>query len=153
MMKILFVINSNEDFYGPIGTMLLSAMAKKEGHETDLLVLSNENIFDKIESFMPKVIACSSHTGEHRIYSRINKEVKSRYPDLFTIIGGPHATFFPEDLDGAGFDAICIGEGEYAMFEFCNRFDKNENLKDIQNLNILPYFAKYWLLENIKKLS
>jgi len=26
-------------------------------------------------------------------------------------------------------------------------------LKDIQNLNILPYFAKYWLLENIKKLS
>ena len=136
MMKILFVINSNEDFYGPIGTMLLSAMAKKEGHETDLLVLSNENIFDKIESFMPKVIACSSHTGEHRIYSRINKEVKSRYPDLFTIIGGPHATFFPEDLDGAGFDAICIGEGEYAFVEFLNTVERGDDFSDIENIMI-----------------
>jgi radical SAM superfamily enzyme YgiQ (UPF0313 family) len=74
--------------------------------------------FEKIERFSPQIIAYGGSTGEHKYYIPVNLKIKQKFPKIITIMGGPHATFFPEILEEANLDAVCIGEGEYAFLEF-----------------------------------
>ena len=52
---------------------------------------------------------------------------------VFSVFGGPHPTFFPEMIEKEGVDAVCIGEGEYAMLELMNRLEQGKPADDIQN--------------------
>ena len=63
-MKVLFIVQSI-DYIDSIGIMLLSALAKAEGHSTHLGILSRENIINKIQGLKPDVIAYGASTGEH----------------------------------------------------------------------------------------
>ena len=132
-MDILFAVNEI-DFSSPLGLMQISAMSKKRGDKNHLVVLSKENIFKKIEEINPKVIAYGGCTGEHKHYVKINKKIKERFKDIFTIMGGPHATFFPEVLEEAKLDAICIGEGEYAFVELLDCIEKRKDISGIENI-------------------
>ena len=96
-VRILFV-TKNLDFFVPLGLSYLSAVAKQKGHETQLAIMDREDVLEKINLWSPKVIAYSGFTGEHRYYLELNKEIKKKY-DVFTIMGGPHATFYPECLE------------------------------------------------------
>jgi radical SAM superfamily enzyme YgiQ (UPF0313 family) len=50
-------------------------------------------------------------------------------------MGGVYPTFAPEEaLANDIIDAICIGEGEQAFLEYCQKFQKNENLSEIKNI-------------------
>lgn len=133
MVKVMFVTKGGE-YFPPMGLMQISAMAKKEGHDVSLGLIKKENVTEKIEKEKPEVVAYSGSTGEHKLYFHFNHELKQRFPDLITIIGGPHATFFPErTLEKGNFDAVCIGEGDYAFPEFLSRI-KSRNFSDIENI-------------------
>lgn len=132
-MKILFVVQ-DIDFLSPLGLMQISAMAKLRGDETYLAVLSREDIFEKIQQLKPDVVAYSSTTGEHNYYARLNKIIKSRYKNIFTIMGGPHATYFQRILDEADLDAICVGEGEYAFPELLEGLEQGKDLSNLESI-------------------
>ncbi len=134
-MNILFAVQDTA-FFKPLGLMQMSAMAKQRGDKTDLVVLSKENIWDKIREYNPDVVAYTATTGEHKHYVKVNKRIKSEHKNIFTIMGGPHATFFPEILNEADLDAICIGEGEYAFVELLNRLEKKEDISGLENILI-----------------
>ena len=80
-MKILFIVK-DIDFIDPVGIMLLSSLAKKDGHETYLGILNREEIIGKINKIRPQVVAYSATTGEHKYYLAINKIIKSQFPRL-----------------------------------------------------------------------
>ncbi len=134
-MKILFIIKMI-DFIDPQGIMQLSAIAKANNHDTFLGILTRENVFKKIEKIRPQVIAYSATTGEHKYYLKINEEIKKRFPNIFTIMGGPHATFYPECIHNSSLDAICIGEGDEAFLELLQKLEKREGISDIKNIMI-----------------
>jgi radical SAM superfamily enzyme YgiQ (UPF0313 family) len=59
-----------------------------------------------------------------------------------TIVGGVHATFSPEEvISEECVDMICIGEGERALVELCEKMNGNENFSNINNI---------WVKENGK---
>lgn len=132
-MKIFFIVKTI-DFIDPQGIMQLSAIAKANGHQTFLGVLSRENIFKKIEKIKPRIIAYSASTGEHKYYLRINEEIKRRFPDMFTIMGGPHVTFYPDCIYKSTLDAICIGEGDEVFPELLEKLEHHENISDTKNI-------------------
>ncbi len=113
-MKVLFIVKT-VDFIDPLGLAELSARAKFNGHETFLGITSREDIFSKIKRIRPDVIAYSAITGEHKYYFKLNEVIKNRYKDIFTIMGGPHTTFYPGCIKDSAFDAICVGEGDEAV--------------------------------------
>jgi len=113
-MKILFVFKS-ENFLAPLGICGLSAVAREEGHEVSLGEMNTADIPETVAALRPDIIAYSSSTGEAKHYLRVNAKIKERFPGVFTIMGGPHPTFFPEVLDGSSLDAVCVGEGEGAF--------------------------------------
>ena len=95
MSKIIFITKGGE-YFPPMGIMQLSASAKKNNHEVYLGITSKENVYEKIDRIKPNIIAYSGSTGEHKLYFGLNKKIKEKYPAIITIMGGPHATFFPE---------------------------------------------------------
>lgn len=138
MVKTMFVTKGGEH-YPPMGIMQVSATAKQAGHETSLSLLSKSNVWEKIEKEKPEVIAYSSSTGEHKIYFGFNQELKARYPHIKTIMGGPHATFFPErTLIDAKLDAVCIGEGDYAFSEFLDYMGEGKDFSGLENIMTDP---------------
>jgi len=134
-MKILFVFKS-ENFIVPIGLCCISASAKAAGHETHLCELNSDNVWEKIRSVGPDVIAYSSSTGEAKHYLAVNKLIKQKYPGLFSIMGGPHPTFFNEVLGQGDLNAICVGEGERAFIELLNNLGNNLSIDNIPNIMV-----------------
>lgn len=132
----MFVTKGGE-YFPPMGIMQISATAKLAGHKTCLGVLSEENVLKKIEKEKPDVIAYSGSTGEHKLYFKFNCGLKKKYPELKTIMGGPHATFFPErTLEDARLDAVCIGEGDNAFPQFLDRVGQGRDFSDLENIMV-----------------
>jgi len=134
-MKILFIV-LDIDYIDPLGIMLVSAVAKAKGHETHLGILSREDIFKKIEEIKPDIIAYGGSTGEHKYYFSINNKIKTRFPSVFTIMGGPHATFFPESINETRLDAMCVGEGEGPFAELLDGLTQKRDISRIQNIYV-----------------
>lgn len=132
-MRILFVLQGS-DFWNPLGLMHIAAIAKKRGDETDVAIFPEEDIFSKIGCFKPDMIAYGSSSHEHKEYLKINRIVKSKYPKIFTIMGGSHPTFFQDVLDNGNLDAICVGEGESPFLELLNKLDKKEDISCMKNI-------------------
>jgi len=125
-MKVLFVTKPFK--IEPLGIMYLSSSAKKENHKVDI-VLTSENLEDKIREYKPDILAYSVLTGDQRFYSDLNKKIK-KINNSLSIFGGPHPTFFPEFINEEGIDIICRGEGENAFADFLNNPD-NEKISNL----------------------
>ena len=133
-MKVLFIIKDVE-YIDPMGIMLLSALAKERGDDTYLNVLTENNLKESLKAIRPHVVAYSAKTGEHKYYLEANKVVKDVLPDAFTVIGGPHATFFPDTVLDSNFDGLCVGEGDFAWPELLDALDgKGGSVNEIQNI-------------------
>lgn len=150
-MKILFIfsVESPLSIEKPLGSPIfiqfgisyLSSLLKQHNHDTKLLILSrsfgNKNydiVRKKIEIIKPDIIGFYSVATQYKLISSISKFIKLNYPEIFLIIGGPHATLKPEEVAKDSFDAICIGEGEIPMVELANMLEKNEFPSNIKNL-------------------
>ncbi len=134
-MNILFFIKEVQ-FVERLGIMYLSGVLKKDGHNVRLLrtlKLNSDQIYHQVKAFDPAIFAYSVMTGEHKYYIGLNKKLKERFP-VFSLFGGPHATFFPDMINNEGVDAVCIGEGEGAILELAAKLELKEDVTGIRNL-------------------
>ena len=81
-----------------------------------------EEIQKYIEENNLNILMYTSFSNLITNYSNFDKEIKSRIPGLFSIMGGPGVTQMTERkmlLDqGTTINAYCIGEGESALYNF-----------------------------------
>lgn len=124
-----------------LGISYVSSFLKKHGHSTELLVLSrffnnkNRGLIDNyIKSFSPKLICFTAVASEYTFIASVAKYIKSRYPDIYLLIGGPHVSLNPDNILSDDFDALCIGEGEYPVFELVSQLEKDISPSGILNL-------------------
>lgn len=133
-MKIAFVQEGRKTQHG---IMILSAVLKENGFETEVFSIQTEgdNLIKNILNSNSQILACSVMTpGFGRMINIIN-QVKTNNPNIFTIIGGPHPTFYPELLESQeNLDAVCKGEGEYALLELAQSLQNNNLKTNIENL-------------------
>lgn len=132
-MKILFITKSH-DFMVPRGPSILSAVAQQKGHETYLCDMNSENPLERIATLKPEVVAYSSSSGESKHYIKLNKIIKDSFPNVFTIMGGPHPTFYPDIIHNSTLDAICIGEGEGAFEDILVKLSAERPVEGTPNI-------------------
>ena len=99
----------------PLGVMYLSGALKKAGHDTKMIFVPDKELDEKIVEYDPHVVAFSFTTGQHNAVLGLNARVKELLPDVTTLCGGAHVTVVPEFIEEPGIDAICRGDGEYAV--------------------------------------
>ena len=134
-MKILFIVKALS-ISDPLGIMTLSAILKKAGHKTFLIPFKKEELFPSIEKIRPDIVAYSITTGNQKEYLEINKKIKGKFRNIYSVFGGPHPTFYPEIINEEGVDAICRGEGDIAFLEFVNKIETGKNYEKTKNFYV-----------------
>jgi radical SAM superfamily enzyme YgiQ (UPF0313 family) len=105
------------------GLMTLAACLRSAGHHVDIVYgtcdadfLSERRVSDA------DVLGLSATTGLHRRYLGWVEPLRSAFPEKCIVLGGPHATFFPETIEQYPFDGICVGEGEESFPEYLEAY-------------------------------
>jgi anaerobic magnesium-protoporphyrin IX monomethyl ester cyclase len=105
----------------PLGLLYLAATLRRAGHDVSLFDLTG---VDSLECMahalrLADVIGFSSSSALFGHALEVLTYVRGVAPEVPVIIGGPHATIFPEQVLDAGFDYVALGEGEDTIREFC----------------------------------
>ncbi|MBI3106986.1 MAG: B12-binding domain-containing radical SAM protein [Candidatus Rokubacteria bacterium] len=132
-MKVLFV-ERDVEYIDPMNIQLLSALAKQRGHSTFLSILSADDLDADLGRIKPDLVAFSAKTGEHTTYFRANERVKQYSPKIFTIMGGPHPTFFPGLIETHDFDAVGVGECDEGWQELLDALEAGRSIDAIPNI-------------------
>ena len=138
-MKILF-LNFNLGATVGIhqGLISLSSMLKRNGHQVNQLLLNEEIGMDfhlgKIKQYIlknnPDIIGISIIELQLKYIKTFCSHAKTYFNGKI-ICGGSYAGMSPEDtLNITGVDAVCVGEGEEALCEYCLDFNRT----DIKNI-------------------
>lgn len=126
------------------GLASISAVLKEGGHDCKLLHLlylhTEEDFKTKLKTMWDEVggfdiIGFSVRTTafpDAQMYIRWTKEV---YPDSFVLCGGYHPTLVPDEVLAAdGVDCVCVGDGEYAELELCDKMRDGLDYTDVESL-------------------
>jgi len=150
--KVLFVVPPQQigKHYGRLasfaarmpwmGMAYLAGAAKAAGHQVKVVDCEAENIgFSKLKEiiaeFMPDVIGCSSVLTNVDRCVRTMQIAKKVSPAIVTVIGGPQATIFPEQIISERvIDIVVVGEGEITMCEVLYHMDTVSELEMIQGV-------------------
>ncbi len=130
-MHLLFIIKEIDN--EPQGILLISALLKREGHDVSLVVATEADPLETALRLRPDVVGYTVYTGTQHYYLDINRRLKAGLPDVFSVFGGPHPTFFPEIIEHQGVDGVCVGEGEYAMLDLLNALQDGRPIIEIAN--------------------
>jgi radical SAM superfamily enzyme YgiQ (UPF0313 family) len=150
-LKVLFIysIESGPSLHEPLhdfgqmqfGISYISAVLKRAGIDTRLLVLSSELERDSMAlaeeticGFDPEVIAFTCVSTQFPMMDRLARLAKQRWPKKYLVIGGAHVSLNPEEAATSVFDAVCVAEGEYALLELCEELQAGRQPEGIGNL-------------------
>ena len=73
-MKILFVMVREENI-DPLNVELLSALARRDGHETFLSFVERGEVEGDMSRIRPDLVAFSAKTGESNVFFRVNADL------------------------------------------------------------------------------
>lgn len=83
--------------------------------------ISDDRIRDILNQEQPDLIGISTmYTVFHKDYIEIIKTIKQFNPKIKVVVGGNHASVFPELMLEAGADQVVAGEGEKAFLDIIN---------------------------------
>jgi len=135
-MRILFVVDYIGDDH--LGIMGVSSILKQKGYCVETINASPGKIIEKLKDEVPTILAYSVLTPLSKQYLHINRVVKKQVKAFF-VFGGPHPSAVPEIVEEDGLDAVCIGEGDYAMLELVDNLSAGRSVANIKN---------WWVKEN-----
>lgn len=87
-----------------------------------------------LESFGPDLVAVTTLTPEVYTAQSILRRVKSFAPEIFTLVGGHHATLLPQDFFLPQVDAVAVGEGEIMFPDLVRALAQGRRPAGVPNL-------------------
>ena len=133
-MRILFLQSLTYPF---VGVMSLSAVLRREGHDTRLSIVDmnrpSKRDFAHIQDYAPHVVAIPVYTGWHLGIIGLCRKLKERL-NTIVVLGGPHPTHCPEIVRDDAVDFVCVGEGEVSLATLVSRLERGLRLDDIPGM-------------------
>lgn len=149
--KATFVDFSN-DFYDRHAVYCLSACLKSNGIQTDYVNKENfSKAISSLKKIKPDLLLYSAFSSDIPLFIEFDKLVKKNL-GIKSVIGGPGPTFDWKIIknNNSTIDALCVGEGEYALVNFINsNFSSSKNI--ITNQSGLP--SEYYQFVDLDKVS
>ena len=142
-MKILFIYpNLNAQIGFNYGVAFLSAVLKQAGHRTGLLNVNEQlgypldlaRIVSDVRAFGPDLIAFSLVTNQAGFAVQMAEEIR-KHVSVPVVCGGIHPTVATmEMLDTGLFDAVFIGESEYALRDYVQALENGGDISAVSNI-------------------
>lgn len=141
-MKILFLEIDTERTWAlaSVGPAFIASYIRMHGHDASMLRVGLEQEIDDIicgiKKESPDIIGFSITTRQWKRAAYVAGKIRKKL-DIPTIAGGLHPTFAAESvLESAGFDFICIGEGEEAVCDILTYLERNKDIRAIRQAGI-----------------
>ena len=150
MEKVIIVnpdakMDAKQFAYAPLGPLYIAAVLERDGFECELWDLRED--FNTYDNPPPGDIYClTAVTPQIDDMKEVARNIKKKYGDkVYTIIGGPHATWLPDDCVDH-FDCVFQDEAESIITKICTEKPKGLQRGDrIVDLDTIPHPARHLL--------
>ena len=124
-----------------IGIAYLMGALKKNGIKYKYIDLGSEHtisdsLFTYVNQLNPTIVALSAFTADIKNAAQIAKEIKSRFHNVYTVVGGPHANAFPlktlEEFEC--FDFCFFADGEKSIVQLVKNIKEGKQYEFIPNV-------------------
>ena len=118
----------------------MAAALKRLGHSVNLLHLTHSVQREKYQAKMlsfgnPGIIGFSITSNMWPYAKEWIRWTRAQFSNTVIICGGVHPTLNPEEvIADDGVDAICVGEGEEALVELCEKLRNGQDIMEVQNI-------------------
>ena len=152
-MKIVLFYPPNNEEYGifedaqpldyPLGLCYITAVLEKRGHEVKIFDLAHDKKLKGLSSVellikqeKPDIVGISCLTYNRKGAFRIAWITKSIDSNIKVWIGGPHATFFPEQIlqHIPSVDIVVTGESEDTVDELTEAMANKKSIENIAGI-------------------
>jgi radical SAM superfamily enzyme YgiQ (UPF0313 family) len=117
----------------PLGLEMLAAALP--GHDVRILDQRfGDDLAAEVRAFQPDLVGVTALTPEVYAAAEVLRQVKAISPDIFTVVGGHHASLLPRDFHLPQVDAIIIGEGEPTLAALVAALERGGDVASITNL-------------------
>lgn len=125
----------------PMGLMYIASYLKSVfGHDVRIVDIrlrkySSRDIEDIVRDYSPDVVGISALTFESDAVSWIAEAVKKVNPNIPVLLGGPHATAYPDKAIGTpNVDYAIVGEGEIVAGKLIERLINSREISDLKGI-------------------
>lgn len=141
-MHIQFINISGGDFSAMdiAITQLATYMNERTAHTASILDMTfhrrnwKRHLQYGYEKYHPDIIGISTNTMYMQFVRPIIVEIKNKYK-LPIILGGAHASIHPDSVaDLPEVDAICIGDGEFALEQYLDRVAQGQSAEGVRGI-------------------
>ena len=121
----------------PLALEYLGAGLRQDNHEVVIFDARLERDYQAVlRSYKPQVVGLTGFMNQLSIVKEMASNIKTINPDIFTIVGGHHATVKPEDFNVQDIDLVVRGEGVTALSEILQCLESNVPFDSILGLGI-----------------
>ena len=104
-------------------------------HEVRILDMRlDRDLESALGDFQPDLVAITTLTPEVYTTQNLLRQVKSFSAEIFTVVGGHHATLLPQDFFLPQVDAVALGEAEIMFRELVRAVADRRGLEGVPNL-------------------
>lgn len=122
----------------PLGIAYLASALRRHNVETNLFDLHDyswEEVTQVLKDTKPDVVGISCFTFGRTNSLRLARLSRQILPDATIIMGGPHATFFPEQmLESGAVDIVGLGECEVTIVELIQCLEQKKNVDSVKGI-------------------
>jgi anaerobic magnesium-protoporphyrin IX monomethyl ester cyclase len=125
-MKMIFIQQYSSLCFGVLALM---SHLRYHGINCEVIVWQLEDKpVEILYDLKPDLIGISLMTTEHFWMVEAVKEIRKKLPETKMIVGGIHATIYPDDImEVPGVDLVCNSDGEQVLLEVCNALEGSSN--------------------------
>jgi len=123
----------------PLGLAYLAASLKQAGYQCQIVdeQASDENITDLVAGYAPQVVGFSVTTWTAGTVLEQVAQIKSDFPHITCLGGGPHATALPEQMLKGGVDVVVHGYGEKTLLAVLDALAHGNPLAPIDGISFM----------------
>jgi anaerobic magnesium-protoporphyrin IX monomethyl ester cyclase len=139
-MKKRMLLGASYSVIEPLGLLHLGGLARDEGWERTYHLVPEhdfETFFERVKDFKPDVIGFNVYTGNHIQLHEAFKKLKKDHPNIATVVGGPHPTYFPSESAEIA-DYVVMSEGFGALRKIL-RGEAKPGIHPMEQTEIFPH--------------
>jgi radical SAM superfamily enzyme YgiQ (UPF0313 family) len=105
------------DIQPPMNLAILAAYVREKYPSLEVRIFDatvDEDAYMKLWFFNPDVLGVTATTPQIKEAYRLISCMKTKFPNLFTVIGGVHVSSLPEEASKIA-DCVVVGDGEIAL--------------------------------------
>ncbi len=123
--------------YEPLALEYLASGVKGD-HDVRILDMRIDKDLDsQMQKFKPDVVGITAYTVHVNTVKNLFNKIKTIDPDIFTVVGGHHATVAPEDFFTPHIDLVVMGEGVFIFKEIISRLVSKRPFDGIAGISYL----------------